>query len=69
MSLLRKGLNFAITPRTIHTKDILASVETAVSHLPREKQDAIRASKQPNLTSKERRVLRELKSDESIVII
>ena len=32
--LLRKGLNFAITPHTIPTKDILASVEAAICHLP-----------------------------------
>ena len=73
-------MNFTISPRIVPTKDILASVETAVSRLPRAKQDAIRAEvygvlkqakppKQQNLTSEERRALRELKSDESIVII
>ena len=79
-SLLRKGLNFAITPRTVPTKEILASVEAARYNLPREKQDATRAEiygvlkqakppKQQNLTREERRALKDLKSDENIVII
>ena len=79
-SLLRKGLNFAVTPRTVPTKEILASVEAAIYNLPREKQDATRAEiygvlkqakppKQQNLTREERRALKDLKSDENIVII
>ena len=79
-SLLRKGLNFAITPRTVRTKEILTSVEAAIYNLPREKQDATRAEiygvlkqakppKQQNLTREERRALKDLKSDENIVII
>ena len=80
ISLLRKGLNFAITPHIVPTKDILASVEAAICHLPREGQDAIRAEvygalkhakppKQRNLTNEERRALKELKTDENNVIV
>ena len=79
-SLLRKGLNFSITPRTVPTKEILASVEAAITRLPREKQDTTRAEvygvlkqakppKQQNLANEERRALKKLKSDENIVII
>lgn len=37
ISLLRKGFNFAITPWQTPTKEILASVEPAIHHLPRER--------------------------------
>ena len=80
ISLLRKGLNVAITPHTLPTKDILASVEATICHLARENEDATRAEvygalkhakppKQRNLTNEERRALKELKSDENIIII
>ena len=43
MSLLRKGLSFAITPQTVPMKEIysfLASLAGTIYHLPRENQDA-----------------------------
>ncbi|KAJ4449656.1 hypothetical protein ANN_01060 [Periplaneta americana] len=42
ISLLAKGLNFAITPQKKPIPDIVAGVETAIQHLPREKVDNIR---------------------------
>ena len=72
ISLLRKGLNFAITPHTIPTKDILASVEVAICHLPRENQDATRAEIYGALKHAKppkRRTLKELATDQNIVII
>lgn len=80
ISLLRKGLNFLITPRHIPTKEILASIESAIHHLPHERQDIIRSEvhsvlrqgkppKERNLTRAEQEALRELKTDESISIV
>lgn len=42
ISLLRNGLNFAVTPRQIPIRDILALVESAIHHLLYERQDIIR---------------------------
>ncbi|XP_068723642.1 uncharacterized protein [Montipora capricornis] len=77
ISLLRKGLHFAITPHTVPTKDILSSVEAAIYHLARENLDATRAevygalkhAKQRNLPNKEWRALKERKSDKNVIII
>jgi hypothetical protein len=43
ISLLRKGLNFAITPSSVPTKEILASVESAIDGLPKPRQSIIRS--------------------------
>ena len=75
ISLLRKELNFAITPHTIPTKDIVVSVEAATCHLmppaPRksgrnraEIYGALKHAKPPK-----RRTLKELATDQNIVII
>ena len=77
--LLAKGLNFSITSKTLPNKDIIATVEDAVKDLEKEEADTMRAkecltlqnSKPPkdNLSKDERKALRELQSDTSIVIL
>ena len=42
-NLLAKGLNFSITSKTLHNKDIIATVEDAVKDLEKEEADTIRA--------------------------
>ena len=77
--LLTKGLNFSITSKTLPNKDIIATIEDAVKDLEKEEADTIRAkvsltllnSKPPedNLSKDERKALKELQSDTSIVIL
>ena len=77
--LLAKGLNFSVTSKTLPNKDIIATVEDAVKDLEKEEADTIRAkvsltlqnSKPPkdNLSKDERKALKELQSDTSIVIL
>ena len=77
--LLAKGLNFSITSKTLPNKDIIATIEDAVKDLEKEEADTIRAkvsltllnSKPPkdNLSRDERKALKELQSDTSIVIL
>ena len=77
--LLAKGLNFSITSKNLPNKDIIATVEDAVKDLEKEEVDTIRAkvslifqnSKPPkdNLPKDERKALKELQSDTSIVIL
>ena len=42
VSLLEKGLNFAVTPTTIPATEIVAKVETAIRTLDSEQADTIR---------------------------
>ena len=77
--LFTKGLNFSITSKTLPNKDIIATIEDAVKDLEKEEADTIRAkvsltllnSKPPkdNLSKDERKALKELQSDTSIVIL
>ena len=77
-NLLTKGLNFSITSKTLPNKYIRATIEDAVKDIEKEEADAIRAkisltlqnSKPPrdNLSKHERKALKELQSDTSIVI-
>ena len=77
--LLAKGLNFSITSKTLPNKGIIATIEDAVKDLEKEEADTIRAkvsltllnSKPPkdNLSKDERKALKELQSDTSIVIL
>ena len=39
--LLAKGLNFSITSKTLHSKDIITSVKDAVKDLEKEEADTI----------------------------
>ena len=77
--LLAKGLNFSITSKTLPYEDIIATVENAVKDLEKEEADTIRAtvsvtlqnSKSPkdNLSKDERKTLKKIQSDTSIVIL
>ena len=77
--LLPKGRNFSITSKTLPYKDIIGTVEDAVKDLEKEEADTICAkvsltlqnSKPPkdNLSKDERKALKELQSDTSIVIL
>ena len=77
--LLTKGLNFSITSKTLPNKDIIATRKDAVKDLEKEETDMIHAkisftlqnSKRPkdNLSKDERKALRELQSDVSIIIL
>ena len=77
--LLAKGLNFSITSKTLPNKDIIATIEDAVKDLEKEEADTIPAKvsltlqnyKPPmdNLSRDERKPLKELQSDISIVIL
>ena len=78
-SLLQKGLNYAVTPRTIPIEDILAGVEKAVQSLPVEmaeeaRQETVRiikSSSRPkdNITKAERAALRTLKNNTDLTIL
>ena len=80
IALLRKGMNFSVTPKQIPSKEILASIESAIDHLPRDSQDEIRSevycalknAKPPakeNLTLDEKQALKDLQNDDSILIL
>jgi hypothetical protein len=78
-SLVQKGLNYAVTPRTIPTEDILAGVEKAVQLLPVEMAEEasqetvriIKSSSRPrnNITRAEREALRNLKNNTDLTIL
>ena len=42
IDLLAKGVNFSITSKTLHNKDIIATIEDAVKDLEKEEADTIR---------------------------
>ena len=77
--LLAKGLNFSNTSKRLSNKDFIATIEDAVKDLEKEKADRVcpkasltlQNSKPPNdnLSKNERKALKELKSDTSIVIL
>ena len=77
--LFTNGLNFSITSKALSNKDIIVTVEDAVKNLEKEEIDTIRAevnltlqnSKPPkdNLFKDERKDLKELQPDTSIVIL
>ena len=77
--LLPKGLNFSITSETLPNKDIIATIEDAVKDLEKEEADTIHTKKSLTLQSSklpkhklpkdERKVLKGLQSDTSVVIL
>ena len=77
--LLAKDLNFSITSKALSNKDIIAAIEDVVKDLEKEEVDTIRAkvsltlqnSKPPksNLSKDERKALKELQSDTSVVTL
>ena len=79
VSLLKKGLNFAVTPTTIPATEIVAKVETAIRTLDSEQADTIRRTvnsvlqqaepPKPNITKEMHEALNNLKQDDSIMIL
>ena len=77
--LLAKGLNFSITSKRLLNKDIIATVEDTVKDLEKEEVDTIRGKvsrtlqnskpSKDNLSKDERKALKELQSDTSILIL
>ena len=77
--LLAKGLHFSVTSKTMPNKDIIATIEDAVKDIQREEAYTIIAkvrltlqnSKPPkdNLSKNERKALKKLQSDTSLVVL
>ena len=78
-ALLKKGLNFAVTPANIPATEIIAKVEAAVRQLDAEQADTVRRAvngilqqaepPEPNITKEMRDALKNLKEDESIMVL
>ena len=78
VSLLTKGLNFAVTPADIPATEIIAKVESAVRQLDTERADTVRRAvnailqqaepPKPNVTKEQQDALKSLKEDKSIMI-
>lgn len=80
VSLLKKGLNFAVTPASVPATDIVAKVaESAVRLLTEERADTVRKAVNiilehaqlptPNITKKQQDALKSLKEDNSIMVL
>ena len=79
LSVLEKGLNFAVTPRDFPLKDVLVSTEIACKQLSAPKAQSLRAevtkcikkTKRPasNISKGEFKALQELKADTDITIL
>ena len=78
-ALLKKGLNFAVTPANIPATEIIAKVEVAVRQLDAEQADTVRRAvnvilqqaepPEHNITKEMRDALKSLKEDESIMVL
>ena len=78
-ALLKKGLNFAVTPANIPATEIIAKVEAAVRQLDAEQADTVRRAvngilqqaepPEHNITKEMRDALKSLKEDESIMVL
>ena len=78
-ALLKKGLNFTVTPANIPATDIIAKVEVAVRQLDAEQADTVRRAingilhqvepPEPNIPKEMRDALKSLKEDESIMVL
>ena len=79
VSLLKKGLNFAVTPADIPATEIIAKVESAVRQLDAERADTVRRAvnailqqaepPKPNITKEQQDAFKSLKEDKSIMIL
>ena len=79
VSLLEKGLNFAVTSTNIPATEIVAKVESAIRTLDSEQADTVRRSvnnilqqaepPKPNITEEMQEALKNLKQDDSIMIL
>ena len=78
-SVLRKGLNYAVTPTKLPIADIIAGTEAVGQHLPDTeaaelRSDVVRTVKRarlpkPNITKAERAAFRNLQKDDTIIIL
>ena len=76
VSLLQKGLNFAVTPTSIPATEIVAKVESAIRPLDAEQADTVRRNvnsilqkakpAEPNITREMKQALKGLKEDKKI---
>ena len=79
VSLLQKGLNFAVTPTSIPATEIVAKVESAIRPLDAEQADTVRRNvnsilqrakpPEPNITREMKQALKGLKEDKNIMIL
>ena len=79
VSLLKKGLNFAVTPADIPATEIIAKVESAVRQLDAERADTVRRAvnailqqaepPKPSVTKEQQDALKSLEEDKSIMIL
>ena len=79
VSLLKKGLNFAVTPADIPATEIITKVESAVRQLDAERADTVQRAvnailqqaepPKPNITKEQQNALKSLKEDKSIMIL
>ena len=80
-SILKKGLNFALTPTRIPVEDIICGVESAIGHLPPDEAEIVRQDtcrilrnatsqhQKANVTKRERIALKNLRKNEDLVIL
>ena len=79
IALMKKELNFAVTPANIPDTEIIAKVETAVRQLDAEQADTVRRAvngilqqaelPEPNITKEMRDALKSRKEDQSIMVL
>ena len=77
--VLRKGLNFAVTPKSLPTEEIITSTEMACKNLDRLTAASLRSEvarvvkrtppPKPNVTREELQALQDLQKDDSIMIL
>ena len=66
LSVLKKGLNFAVTPTDIPVDEIIAGTELAIQHLDQQTAAQLR---KPNITKAERSALNNLRKNTDIMIL
>ena len=80
ISLLRKVMNFTVTPKSVPVKEIITAVEQGISKLPRDVKDEVRSdvcsilkhAKPPKVTEicpDERQAMRNLKENGEILVL
>ena len=80
ISLLRKGMNFAVTPKNVPVKEIITAVVQGISKLPRDVKGKVRSdvcsilkhAKPPKVTNicpDERQAVRNLKENDEILVL
>ncbi|XP_071448005.1 uncharacterized protein [Hetaerina americana] len=78
ISVLSKGLNFAVAPARLPKEELVTEVEYAVRKLPKEEAEELRGevsrillnakTPKPNVTREERKALRDLRTNDDIII-